>query len=61
MLNKWKLLTAMQALSIYIIIRLDEGEKELNHLDALLLAAVTVRGGPQLQLFHIISNDAYRL
>lgn len=32
----------MQALSIYILIRLDEGETEQNNLDSLLLATVTV-------------------
>lgn len=32
----------MQALSIYILIRLDEGETDHNNLDSLLLATVTV-------------------
>jgi hypothetical protein len=32
----------MQALSIYILIRLDEGETEHNDLDFLLLATVAV-------------------
>lgn len=32
----------MQALSIYIIIRLDEGETEYNNFDVLLLKAITV-------------------
>jgi hypothetical protein len=32
----------MQALAIYIIIRLDEGETEYNGFDPLLIAAVTV-------------------
>lgn len=41
-LNKWELLAGMQALFIYIIIRLDEGETEQNNLDSLLLATVTV-------------------
>ncbi|KAL4881032.1 hypothetical protein BJY04DRAFT_218550 [Aspergillus karnatakaensis] len=40
-LSKWDLLSAMQALSIYIIVRLDEGDTEDNNLDFLLLAAVT--------------------
>ncbi|KAH6881320.1 hypothetical protein BKA58DRAFT_723 [Alternaria rosae] len=39
-LNKWELLGAMQALSIYILIRLDEGETEHNNLDYLLERAV---------------------
>lgn len=41
-LNKWELLGAMQALSIYILIRLDEGETEHNNLDYLLERAVIV-------------------
>ncbi|KFY91853.1 hypothetical protein V498_05290, partial [Pseudogymnoascus sp. VKM F-4517 (FW-2822)] len=41
-LNKWGLLAGMQALSIYILMRLDEGETEENNLDSLLLATVTV-------------------
>ncbi|PIG90117.1 hypothetical protein AARAC_001926 [Aspergillus arachidicola] len=40
-LNKWELLAAMQALSIYIIIRLDEGETDYNNFDVLLLKAIT--------------------
>ncbi|RMZ66111.1 C6 finger domain-containing [Pyrenophora seminiperda CCB06] len=39
-LNKWELLGAMQALSIYVLIRLDEGETEHNNLDYLLERAV---------------------
>ncbi|PYI36226.1 hypothetical protein BP00DRAFT_472413 [Aspergillus indologenus CBS 114.80] len=41
-LNKWELLAAMQALSIYIIMRLEEGETEHNNVDWLLLSTVTV-------------------
>jgi hypothetical protein len=33
----------MQAISIYILIRLDEGATEENDFDSLLLAAVSVR------------------
>ncbi|KAF1936077.1 hypothetical protein EJ02DRAFT_459842 [Clathrospora elynae] len=39
-LSKWELLGAMQALSIYVLIRLDEGETEHNNLDYLLERAV---------------------
>ncbi|KAF2122992.1 hypothetical protein BDV96DRAFT_639543 [Lophiotrema nucula] len=39
-LSKWELVTAMQALSIYILIRLDEGETDDNNYDYLLLATV---------------------
>ncbi|KAA8619664.1 hypothetical protein PtrSN002B_001259 [Pyrenophora tritici-repentis] len=39
-LNKWELLGAMQALSIYVLIRLDEGETEHNNFDYLLERAV---------------------
>ena len=41
-MNKWELLAAMQALSIYILVRLDEGEMEHNNFDYLLLATVVV-------------------
>ncbi|KAF2759899.1 hypothetical protein EJ05DRAFT_474937 [Pseudovirgaria hyperparasitica] len=41
-LNKWELLAAMQALSIYIIVRLEEGETDSNNCDALLVAATIV-------------------
>lgn len=41
-MNKWELLAAMQALSIYILMRLDEGETEYNNLDSLLVRTVTV-------------------
>ncbi|KFZ09835.1 hypothetical protein V502_08445 [Pseudogymnoascus sp. VKM F-4520 (FW-2644)] len=41
-LNKWELLASMQALSIYILVRLEEGETEQNNLDSLLLATVTI-------------------
>ncbi|KAE8143490.1 hypothetical protein BDV38DRAFT_233802 [Aspergillus pseudotamarii] len=39
-LNKWEMLAAMQALSIYIIIRLDEGETDHNNVDVLLLKTI---------------------
>lgn len=41
-MDKWGLLAALQALSIYILIRLDEGETEHNNLDSLLLITVVV-------------------
>ncbi|UKZ65756.1 uncharacterized protein TrAtP1_006949 [Trichoderma atroviride] len=41
-LNKYELLTAMQALLIYVLIRLDEGATDYNNFDTLLLKAVTV-------------------
>ncbi|KFY15662.1 hypothetical protein V492_01859 [Pseudogymnoascus sp. VKM F-4246] len=41
-LNKWELLAGLQALSIYLLIRLDEGETEQTNLDSLLLATVTI-------------------
>jgi hypothetical protein len=40
------MLAALQALSIYILIRVDEGETDHNNLDFLLLSTVTVRPGP---------------
>lgn len=42
-LSKWALLAAMQALAIYILIRLHEGETEDNNLDVLLPRTVRVR------------------
>ena len=36
----------MQALSIYILIRLDEGETDHNNFDSLLVTAVTVGLAP---------------
>lgn len=41
-LNKWEILGAMQALSIYVLIRLDEGETEHNDFDQLLEKTVIV-------------------
>ncbi|KAL6905044.1 hypothetical protein GGI43DRAFT_298915 [Trichoderma evansii] len=41
-LSKYELLTAMQALLIYILIRIDEGATEYNNFDSLLLKAVAV-------------------
>ncbi|RDL37909.1 uncharacterized protein BP5553_05342 [Venustampulla echinocandica] len=41
-LNKWELIAAMLALSVYVLIRLDEGETDHNNLDSLLVATVTV-------------------
>ncbi|KAL3468537.1 hypothetical protein BJX64DRAFT_246180 [Aspergillus heterothallicus] len=40
--DKWDLLSAMQALAFYLLVRIDEGETEHNNLDFLLLATVTV-------------------
>jgi len=45
-LNKWELLAAMQALTIYVLVRLEEGETEHNNFDLLLGAAVTVGPSP---------------
>lgn len=41
-MKKWELLAAMQALAIYIIMRLDEGETEYNNFDFLLCKTVVV-------------------
>ncbi|KAJ0412973.1 hypothetical protein BJY00DRAFT_320252 [Aspergillus carlsbadensis] len=41
-LNRSDILSAMQALAFYILLRIDEGETEYNNLDFLLLATVTV-------------------
>ena len=42
-MNEWELLAAMQAITIYLLIRLDEGETEHNNFDLLLVSTVTVR------------------
>jgi hypothetical protein len=47
-LSKWELLAAMQALLLYIIIRLDEGETEYNDFDSLLMRTVIVSAFPPL-------------
>jgi hypothetical protein len=41
-LSRWELLGAMQALGIYILVRLGEGETDENNIDFPLLAGVTV-------------------
>ncbi|KAK3686798.1 hypothetical protein LTR37_019431 [Vermiconidia calcicola] len=41
-LDKWQVLAAMQALLIYIVVRLDEGETDYNNFDSLLLKTVIV-------------------
>ncbi|ORY15385.1 hypothetical protein BCR34DRAFT_177355 [Clohesyomyces aquaticus] len=40
--SKWEFLAALQALAIYILIRLSEGETDDNNLDFLLVATVIV-------------------
>ena len=48
----------MQALSIYILIRLDEGETDHNNFDALLVAAVVVGSSIADYMFSSLnSND----
>lgn len=49
--NKWELLAAMQALSIYVLTRLSEGETENNDFDFLLVKAVI------LVAQHLCSNE----
>ncbi|KAH6849930.1 hypothetical protein B0I37DRAFT_370254 [Chaetomium sp. MPI-CAGE-AT-0009] len=38
--NKWQLLAAMQALLVYLIFKVDEGQTDYNSLDSLLVAAI---------------------
>lgn len=45
-MKKAELLAAMQALAIYIIMRLDEGETEYNNFDLLLCKTVIVGINP---------------
>ncbi|KAI0817828.1 hypothetical protein GGR55DRAFT_622117 [Xylaria sp. FL0064] len=55
-LHKWELLAAMQALSIYILIRLDESETEYDNSDALLIKTV-IAIAQQLSCIDIICHD----
>ncbi|THX54515.1 hypothetical protein D6D06_05475 [Aureobasidium pullulans] len=41
-LNAWELLASMQALSIYLLVRLQEGETDYNNYDYLMLTTVIV-------------------
>ncbi|KAL4980376.1 hypothetical protein BDW66DRAFT_125080 [Aspergillus desertorum] len=59
-LGRWELLGAMQALGIYILVRLDEGETDENNVDFLLLAAVTVLA-EQLSGIHGLNASDYSL
>ncbi|TVY85788.1 hypothetical protein LAWI1_G008431, partial [Lachnellula willkommii] len=54
------LLAAMQALSIYILIRLHEGETDYNNLDSLLAITVTVIA-KQIAFRHITCSMQYTL
>lgn len=41
-MSSWSLLAGIQALCIYIIIRVDEGETEHNNLDVNLITTISV-------------------
>ncbi|KAI4597875.1 hypothetical protein KJ359_004152 [Pestalotiopsis sp. 9143b] len=41
-MNKWELLAALQALSVYTIVRIDEGETEHNNLDSLMQNTIII-------------------
>lgn len=51
-MDSLELLACMQALCIYILIRLDEGETEHNNFDSLMVKTVIV--SPALQTLLII-------
>lgn len=53
-MNEWELLAGLQALSIFIFIRMDEGEREWNNLDVLLQSTVIVLS--QQLAFHDLSG-----
>ncbi|TVY26631.1 hypothetical protein LHYA1_G004076, partial [Lachnellula hyalina] len=59
-LGDWALVAAMQALSIYILIRLHEGETDHNNLDFLLVTTVTVIA-KQIAFRHISCSMQYTL
>jgi hypothetical protein len=42
-LNRWELLAAVQALAVYLIVRVSEGETEYNNFDSLLQNTVAVK------------------
>jgi hypothetical protein len=46
-MNQWELLAAMQALSVYLLVRLQEGETEHNNYDSLILTTVIVGWAPE--------------
>ena len=54
-MNRWQLVTAMQALFIYILIRLGEGEMDHNNIDALLVRAVVLTA-TQFNLINFTGN-----
>jgi hypothetical protein len=41
-LNQWELLAAVQALAVYLIVRVSEGETEYNNFDSILQTTVLV-------------------
>jgi len=41
-LNRWELLAAVQALAVYLIVRVSEGETEYNNFDSLFQTTVLV-------------------
>jgi hypothetical protein len=45
-LDKWDLLASMQALLVYMLLRLQEGETKDNNLDVLLLSTLFVSNPP---------------
>lgn len=42
-MNKWELLAAMQALAVYVIVRMDEDDEDHHNVHNMLIRAVTVR------------------
>ncbi|KAF1829602.1 hypothetical protein BDW02DRAFT_610942 [Decorospora gaudefroyi] len=56
---KWELLGAMQALLIYVLIRLDEGKTDHTNLDYLLGRAVNCTRAPRSQKNNTMSNHVY--
>jgi hypothetical protein len=53
-MNKWQLLAAMQALSVYLLVRLQEGETEHNNYDSLMLATVIV--SPSVSYYRLLHS-----
>jgi hypothetical protein len=54
-MNKWQLLASLQALFIYILIRLSDGETAYNNYDHLLLATLAVSADLNTILIQVLT------
>ncbi|KAJ5674975.1 uncharacterized protein N7477_004909 [Penicillium maclennaniae] len=56
-LSNWELLAALQAMSIYVLIKLDEGETEHNDFDSLLIGTIILMMKMKILAQQITHND----